>query len=288
MDLLLHPSTKTRIEKFLLKFTHSIIIEGAEGVGKTTLASYLSSKLLDITEDKLSSYSYYLLLQPIDNTISIDNIRSCTQFMRLKTLGKNTIRRVLLIENAQYMTIEAQNAFLKLFEEPPKDTVIILTVTNSQKLLHTIQSRAQIISVKNPSFNDTKEYFSKLKFSDEEIQKAYNISEGRTGLMSAILKDNTEHPLLNKINEAKAILRDSLFDRMKRVDELSKLKPEIPSLLQALAIVCRAAMHQSSEKNNTLGVKRWLHSLKTITNAEQLLSHNPNMKLLISDLMLNL
>ena len=75
---------------------------------------------------------------------------------------------------------------------------------------------------------------------------------------------------------------------MKRVDVLSKQKSEIPSLLQALALVCKAAMHQSSDNDNTPGVKRWLHSLKTITKAEQMLPHNPNMKLLLSDLLLNL
>ena len=47
-------------------------------------------------------------------------------------------------------------------------------------------------------------------------------------------------------------------------------------------------MHQSSDNDNTPGVKRWLHSLKTITKAEQMLPHNPNMKLLLSDLLLNL
>jgi len=288
MDLLFHPNTKKQLDEFFTKFTQSIIIEGPEGVGKTALANYLSAKLLSITEDKLASYPYYLFLQPTDNTISIDNIRSCTQFMRLKTLGKNNIRRVILLENAQYMTIEAQNAFLKLFEEPPKDTVIIMTVTNAQKLLPTIQSRAQIINVKIPSFAHNKEYFIDQDYSDEVILKAYNISEGRVGLMAAILKDNTEHPLLTKINEAKDILKDNLFDRMKRVDVLSKQKSEIPSLLQALALVCKAAMHQSSDNDNTPGVKRWLHSLKTITKAEQMLPHNPNMKLLLSDLLLNL
>ena len=288
MDLLLHPDTKKHLDEFLTKSTQSIIIEGHEGVGKTALANYLSSKLLYISEDNLASYPYYLFLQPTDNTISIDNIRSCTQFIRLKTLGKNNIRRVLLIENAQNMTIEAQNAFLKLFEEPPEDTVIILTVTNTQKLLPTIQSRAQTINVKIPTFLDTKEYFSKLNYNDEAILKAQNISEGRVGLMAAILKDNTEHPLLNKINEAKDILKDGFFDRMKRVDVLSKQKSEIPSLLQALALVCKAAMHQSSDNDNTPGVKRWLHSLKTIAKAENMLPHNPNMKLLLSDLLLNL
>src|SRR3989304_8072971 len=105
MDLLFHPNTKKQFDEFLKKFTQSIIIEGPGGVGKTALANYLSAKLLDITEDKLASYPYYQFLQSTDNTISIDNIRSCTQFMRLKTLGKNKIRRVLLIESAQNMTI---------------------------------------------------------------------------------------------------------------------------------------------------------------------------------------
>jgi len=287
MDLLLHPITKKQVEDFLTTYTQSIIIEGSEGAGKPTLANYLSAELLGIKQNKLKTYPYYLFLRPTDNTISIDNVRSCTQFMRLKTLGKNKIRRVLILENSQFMTIEAQNAFLKLFEEPPLDTVIILTVTNTQKLLPTIQSRAQVITIRTPSYANTVKYFTKQKYNNTQIQKAYSITNGRIGLMSAIFSNNNDHPFLNKINEAKAILQDHRIDKLMRVNELSKNKDDIQLMLMALTLVCRAGLLNASSKNSFIDIKRWLYSLKTITKTDSALTHNPNMKLLVTNLLLN-
>lgn len=51
--------------------------------------------------------------------------------------------RLCLIENADQMNVESQNAFLKTLEEPPADTVIILISSQPSKLLPTVVSRCQ-------------------------------------------------------------------------------------------------------------------------------------------------
>lgn len=55
-------------------------------------------------------------------------------------------RKVYLLFRAESMSAEAQNALLKVLEEPPADTVFILTCLTANRLLQTIRSRSQIIT----------------------------------------------------------------------------------------------------------------------------------------------
>jgi len=73
-------------------------------------------------------------------TIKIDTIRQATQFAYQKNYILN--KKFLIIDNANTLTIEAQNSLLKLLEEPPKNTFIILITNNLNLLLPTIISRS--------------------------------------------------------------------------------------------------------------------------------------------------
>lgn len=288
MKLLLHGQTETAIAQFLAHPSHALLLEGLEGVGKGTVAAYIASEILGISPEKLANYPYYLHIEPDGNSISIDTIRSIQRFMHLKTLGQQQLRRVLVIENAQAMTIEAQNAFLKLLEEPPADTVIFMSVTNPSRLLPTIRSRVQAISINAPPQKATLDYFARCDYKPADIQRAYHISQGRPGLMQAILEHDSTHSLVAQIEIAKKLLGEPLIERLAQVDELAKQKAELGELMRALQLVCHAALVQASERDEVAQIKRWHHSLAKLTSAQEAYTHNANPKLLLSDLMLGL
>jgi DNA polymerase III delta prime subunit len=62
--------------------------------------------------------------------------------------------RLVWIENAQYLTLPAQNALLKVLEEPPHNTSFVLTVTTTNALLPTIRSRCQLKQIGSPEIGD--------------------------------------------------------------------------------------------------------------------------------------
>ncbi len=66
--------------------------------------------------------------------------------MRLKPYGGGN--RLIVINDANQATLEAQNALLKILEEPPPKTYIILTSNSNDQLLPTVISRCQIIAEK--------------------------------------------------------------------------------------------------------------------------------------------
>lgn len=288
MKLVLHSQTKHAISQFIGHPKHALLLEGLEGMGKGTAGEYIASEILKIPIDKLAQYPYYLHITPDGNSISIDTIRGARRFMHLRTLGTQELRRILMIEQAQALTIEAQNAFLKLLEEPPADTVIILTATSATKLLPTLRSRLQTIHINTPPEPAMREHFAQLGFSAADIGRAYHISQGHPGLMHALLEHDSSHELVTQIEVAKKLLGEPLINRLGRVDELAKHKESLGGLMHALELVCHAALVQASERAQTAQVKRWHHSLAKLADTQRAYAANANTKLLLSDLLLNL
>ncbi len=287
-DLLLHDDTQKQVTDFLTLPAHALIIEGFEGSGKHSLSDYIAAGILEVDEDALNR-AHLLRIEAVNNSISIDEIRRAQQFMKLKTLGDKPIRRILSIDGAENLTIEAQNAFLKLLEEPPTDTVVLLTTTNITALLPTIRSRAQLIHVKPLNLQVLSDYFAKQGFKSADILRAFYISDGRIGLMhSLLIEDSTDNQLVENIDLAKQLLVMPKFERLTQVDNLVKQKSQIAQLLKALETLCQAGLVQASEKDDTKLIKRWHKSLSSVIETQSYLLKNPNPKLLLTNLLLNL
>lgn len=285
MDPLFHPNTQKVIDDFTMHPSHALLIVGPLGSGKGFAAQYVASRLLNIPFEKVLGHPYIQWLHDLDKGIAIEQIRNAQTFMQLKVPGKANLRRALILEQGETMSTEAQNAFLKLLEEPPADSLIILTVASLDLLLPTIRSRAQVLQTLSPSQEQVNNYYRE-KSSNAEISRAYHLSEGYTGLMHALLCQDTDHPLVTQIAIAKSLLGDSMYDRLAKVDELVKQK-NIPLLLQALERVCHAALGQAVNTGSA-NSKRWAMRLRAVVNAQQRASMHVQSKLLLTNLMLEL
>jgi DNA polymerase-3 subunit delta' len=87
-----------------------------------------------------------IFIQPQKGTIKISQIRDLCHMLTMKPYGAR--QRVVIISDAQTMKPEAGNALLKLLEEPPDRTLLILTAPHSRNLLPTIISRCQHVRFK--------------------------------------------------------------------------------------------------------------------------------------------
>ncbi len=127
------------------------MIHGDSGIGRLALAKFLSNIFLGCDEDSASEIKDEVIVSPIEvkKSISIDQIRSLKESLLLTSLkGKG---KVGIIYPAEAMTYPAANSLLKILEEPPKDTMIILITESTGKLPKTILSRSQIIDCGPPS-----------------------------------------------------------------------------------------------------------------------------------------
>jgi DNA polymerase III subunit delta' len=284
--MILHPQTARDYDHIVARPPHALLIAGNEGAGKSALALSITQKLLSKTSlDEDSSFRRFI---PIKGSIGIEQVRELQKFLHLKTTGQQAIRRVIIIEQAHTMTHEAQNALLKVLEEPPADTVIILTAIRSKHILPTIYSRVQQLTVKSPSLEQSKEHYMKNGHTSVAIEKAYALSNGQQGLLAALLEQDSDHDLVTAINLAKSILAKSKFERVTIVDELSKQKNALPQLLQALKRIAYSGLDQAAAQSKDAQSRKWHAVLASVHETESLLPHNPNAKLLLTDLMLKI
>lgn len=128
---------KPGLEAFLRQPPHAVLVAGAMAAEE---AASFAAELL------AGDSTYLRTIAPEGRaTTTIEQIRELITFFQLKVPGRARLKRAAVIEQAETMTHEAQNALLKLLEEPPADSVLVLASARPQRLLATIRSRVQTV-----------------------------------------------------------------------------------------------------------------------------------------------
>ncbi|PMD68343.1 DNA polymerase III subunit delta' [Companilactobacillus nuruki] len=108
-------------------------------------------------------------------SIGVDDIKFFKKEANMAaTQGK---RRILIIDEAEKMTVQAANNLLKTIEEPEGNLMIILLADSSKQLLPTIQSRVQIFHLSNQSNEDEIASLVELGFKEEQALRALKVSD---------------------------------------------------------------------------------------------------------------
>jgi DNA polymerase-3 subunit delta' len=179
---------------------HAYCLTGDEGIGKTAVARALGEELLlgpgqpprlDVHPDFWSDDR--------PEAISIDEIRfhpekgaqaheqSLQQFLSLKPFVAP--QRVGLLANAERMTEAAQNCLLKTLEEPPPNTVLILTTAYPDHLLPTVVSRCQTIALTPVSRSALVAWLVDRGTEPDRAEAIASLVQGRPGLALHALRD---------------------------------------------------------------------------------------------------
>jgi len=271
--LLVHPKTADSIELFLKAPSHALLISGPQGAGKLTLAKAIAAALLEIAPDKLGSYPHFthIAREESKQDISIDAIRQANKSLRLQIPGKARIRRIVLVEDADLMNQEAQNAFLKSLEEPNDDAAIILTSSTKTGLLPTVISRAFTIEARPVSLAQAKQFFKDA--SDKDLAAAWNLSQGAPGLLAALISGD-DNELKQAVDQAKTWLSKTRYNRLLEVDTLSRNKTELAALLDGLARVIKALYRNSASKNLDAQTTKLLAAMQIVISSRKALDTN--------------
>lgn len=288
-EFVLHSATQEQIKQLILHPPHAIGLVGATGMGKKSIAASLCAELLGVPLDKLNAYPYVRHFEPTKNSISIEVAREINEFTKLKTTGTNTIRRVVVINDAHTMTIEAQNAMLKTLEEPPADTVFILTIASIADLLPTVVSRLSITHVVTPSADELQAYFAAQGYDVPTITTYFMMSGGLPGLMASLLAENDSHSMVASVGQAKHLLTSDTFERLVAIDEIVKNK-QTNDVIQALCQISRSAMYieATKEQSSSRVLKKWAKILAASESAKQNMRQNGQAKLVLTDLFLHI
>lgn len=285
-QLLMHPTTKFRIEAAIRVHPHALLITGPTGSGKEAMARYLAEQILETTD--VNGYPYFLQISPTKQSIGIESVRAIRNFMQRRTIGKGAIRRIILLTEAQLITSEAQNALLKSLEEPPADTMIILTCPDINLLKPTILSRVYTLPIEPLSLASVLDHLQAEGYDAAQITSAYYMSAGRAGLLAALLEQKSEHPLVEAIDHAKQILQLKPYERLVQVDSLIKDREQLAVLFEGFERLASSGLQQAALKGNHAAARKFHSISERIQSAAGLLSQNANLKLLLTNLLLEI
>lgn len=168
-ELVLHERTKDVVAKLHGNLPHALVIDGPSGVGVRTVAEYLAKSMdspLFVVEPKKSVNGQFVVDYNEGNVI-IDDIRQLYEQTRARQPG-NTV--YILDTGERTITMAAQNAFLKLLEEPREGLHFIIATHHYDQLLPTISSRSQRVTLLPVTDSQTKQLINDLDVHDTTKQ----------------------------------------------------------------------------------------------------------------------
>lgn len=175
---------------------HAYLFSGARQGGKFSIAKTFAAilqcpnnycKTCDTCRQvQAGRHSDTLIMEDDGESIKIDEVRELIRKTNLTHQGRY---RVVVLENIERMAAEAQNSFLKTLEEPPSDTIFLLTTSQLDAILLTIQSRVRHYHFSTIDDRALAEYLQATFGSRPEMDEAISMAQGRPGLAITLMKD---------------------------------------------------------------------------------------------------
>jgi DNA polymerase-3 subunit delta' len=181
-----------------------------EGVGLSTIAKYIAD---------LSTATSYTVLPEKDDKIDIEKgVISVNSVRRLydETKTKLNMERIIIIDYAERMTVQAQNAFLKLLEEPGEGVHFILVSHSLSKLLPTVISRVVNLEIKPISSEQSNKLLDSLGVSnDKKRLQLLFMAEGLPAELTRLVSNKDYFDKRSQmICDARELLRSSLYQQL--------------------------------------------------------------------------
>lgn len=200
------------------------------------------------------------------NTISIEDVRKqITGDVAIKPYSSPY--KVYLMEDAEKMTVQAQNALLKTLEEPPEYVVILLMTNNINSLLPTVVSRCVVLNMKPVSDRLIKKYLmEKLEVPDYKAEVCVAFARGNIGKAKALA---TSEEFENVKAEALALLKYiqdlDLTEIVTDIRKITEYKLDVNDYLDIMAIWYRdVLMFKATKDANSLIFKEELPSIRKV------------------------
>lgn len=183
------------------KLHHAWLLYGVKGIGKATEAMAMAGFYLceDRGADghacgechaccmlKAGSHPDFTAVERLEKKrdIAVDQIREALSFLSLS--GMESERRVLLLNDAETMNIQAANALLKGLEEPASGSLLLIVCHDLMRLPATIRSRCMLGQCAPLSDAHMNSVLSEMDFTDAGRKLAVEIAGGRPGHVASL------------------------------------------------------------------------------------------------------
>ena len=205
------------------RLPHALIIQGADGLGKHTLANKIAAFLTCECGDaslrpcgvckacvqmKAGSHPDVKFISPQGSAKTV-NVAQIRDNIILDCYEKpvEADYNIYILESGKAFTPQVQNTLLKVIEEPPEGGQFIMLCPSAESMLTTIRSRAVTLSLKAPSKEEAVSACKKINpsFEDEKVNEAARLFNNNIGRMLSHLGHENENVKGKKKNQGMAV-----------------------------------------------------------------------------------
>ena len=267
------------------RISHAFIFSGAAGTGKKLIA-YTFAKALACTESPapceecISCRTFesgnnpdIISVRPKGKSIGIDEVREQITF-KMRSKPYSGKYKIFVIEDANKLTVAAQNALLKTMEEPEQYGIFLLTCENYNMFLPTIISRAIILNVNPLTDEAVSEYLVDNDIAGKEESEVFaSYSEGSIGRAVSLSEDEEFGAMrIHFLNLAERVEDGDAADAIKAAEEMASYKERIQDGLSVLAQYYRDALvYSATGKKELLAESSSVKHLSNFTKDKTLL-----------------
>ncbi|NIP31756.1 MAG: AAA family ATPase [Candidatus Dadabacteria bacterium] len=242
-----HNFQRKQLHNSVLKdrLSHAYIFSGPEGIGKKLVsiefAKFINCKELktadssDLNEFNCSCSSCKKILNNTHPDVHIFNFEN-SKIIKIDQVRDNIEKliylapyesnyKVFIINDAERMNFNSQNAFLKSLEEPPKNSIIILVTSLIDLIIPTILSRCQHINFMGLKNSDVESYLAEnSKHDPDQINLISRISKGSIGKAKKIDSDflDIRKDFIKEITNIDKTKPNSLFNLSEKIHNQTK------------------------------------------------------------------
>ena len=200
------------------------------------------------------------------NTISVDDIRAqVNNDVAIKPYSSKY--KVYIINEAEKMTPQAQNAILKTLEEPPAYAVIMLLVSNVNTLLPTILSRCVVLNMKPVRDELVKKYLmEELQIPDYKADVCVAFARGNVGKSKLLASsEEFENVKAEALSLLKYIKDMEIQEIVSAIKKISEYKLEINDYLDIMSIWYRdVLLFKATNDVNHLVFREEIQSIRKV------------------------
>ena len=228
-DILGHEQIKEHFQNAAAtgKVSHAYILSGEEGMGKKTLANAFAMTLLCEEGGREPCMQCHACKQVLSG--NHPDLINDTIMVR----PYSSQYKIYIVDEAQKMTVQAQNALLKTIEEPPAYAVIMLLTTNQDAFLQTILSRCVQLKLKPLKDSVVKTYLEE-KLQVKDIQAEIYSAFARGNLGKAIHLAQSEDFKMMYEEILKLLKEIKEMDISQLLDVIRKLKDDNTDIKECL------------------------------------------------------
>lgn len=276
---LLHPSSKIQLDTFIGSPQQSVLLVADEHANYMQIAEW-AADLLARGQNIAREYIQIVTKDAKASSISIDQIHTLLHSIKYKHIAQGAI---IVIQDADTMSTEAQNRLLKTLEEPGLNVYFILTSAKPEQILATIRSRTSILTLKNPTKEQYASFYKHTNTS-EEIMRAYMLSSGAYNMFEAILNKKEDE----SVNIAKQIISVKAFERLSHVDRLAKDKQLALHVLDVLIRIYTSLLRSAAQKEDRKQLQAHTTRLELTEQTYNAIISNSNSKLALTRLFIKI